>query len=206
MTKGELIVACLKLMFEVDDSKIDASIISTNEDYNSQYGSKINNMIESINRAFMEVQKNDKMPKDVIILDRLENTTNNIIEYEIPYDVYKIINIKYDSGSYVLPNVPIRRKGNKHLILNAQTEGKYIIEYYPRIELLTEDMDDNYIINMPDEILQIIPYFVKGDLYEEDEPNLAIASRNMFSSYLAEINRYEPNQTKVFSTFKLTDF
>lgn len=215
MTKGELIVACLEIMFENDGIDIDPAIVSSDEDYNNQYGSKIVNMVNSINRGLMEVQKNNKVHKSVVIINAYKDEEQvddgfpklplkeYLLEYELPNDVYKVINISYDDGTYLLNNIPIRKRGNKTLLLTLQKYGRYIIEYYPKLPLLTKDMEDTEELDIPDDILQIIPYFVKADLYEEDEPNIAIATRNIFSAYLSEIDRNEETQSKVVSNYKI---
>ena len=52
MTKGELIVACIKVMFD-DTEMLDPETISDNPEYQSRTA----NIIESINRGFDEIAK-----------------------------------------------------------------------------------------------------------------------------------------------------
>lgn len=59
----------------------------------------------------------------------------------------------------------------------------YCIEY---IVEFVADFSDEAEIDIPDELARLIPYFIKADLYEEEEPSLSLASRNIFEGYLQE--------------------
>jgi len=56
-------------------------------------------------------------------------------------------------------------------------------------------------INIPIEVQRMIPYFVKGELYEEDEPDLARAAKQEFIAFMAQRPRklFTKVQTKVKS-------
>lgn len=62
----------------------------------------------------------------------------------------------------------------------------FSIEYVPKVELITATHDIDYELNIPDALARIIPYFVKADLFEQDEPNLSATARNIFESALTE--------------------
>lgn len=65
------------------------------------------------------------------------------------------------------------------------------------INASTNDFSD-ISSDVPTEVQYMLPYFIKGELYEEDEPNLAAQARNMYTQFL--INTRKPfanNQTKV---------
>lgn len=62
----------------------------------------------------------------------------------------------------------------------------FCIEYIPVVQNITANTNNNTEINLPQQLATIIPYFVKADLYEQDEPELAATSRNIFESALTE--------------------
>lgn len=72
---------------------------------------------------------------------------------------------------------------NGYISLFVERGKSYFIKYQPKSNACFSDEDD---IDIPDELARLIPYFIKADLYEEEEPSLAIASRNMFEGYLKE--------------------
>jgi hypothetical protein len=69
---------------------------------------------------------------------------------------------------------------------NVVEEESFSIEYTPIVPLITVSSDDNLKIDIPETLARIIPYYVKADLYEQDEPELAATARNIFESALTE--------------------
>ena len=69
---------------------------------------------------------------------------------------------------------------------NVVEEETFSIEYTPIVPLITVSSDNNLKIDIPESLARIIPYFVKADLYEQDEPELAATARNIFESALTE--------------------
>ena len=253
MTKGDLIVACLKLMYENNDEQLDVEEISSQDEYKS----KTVNIIESINRALSEIAKADKLPVLIKEIDAfyygVTYTTSNTVPSEkvgdydyvrvandmykwssdessylkqsLPVyfqlsqdtDIFKILGITWEvNNEYVYKSVdaPVRYKGNSILLLR-HNEGSYIINYTPKFKRLSYDDEDTDVITLadsdetpiPDYILDIVPYFVKGDLYEEDEPQMAVLATNKFHQYLEElVNPYQrQTQTRVDSRYNVYD-
>lgn len=256
MTKGELIVACLKLMFENDDVSFyeDDNDDTTNEvnvtniSGDLDYKSKTANIIESINRALSEIAKADKFPFFVKTIDAFfigqYKTYNQVPEinandetyirvlnsiykwdsnigayvkvalplyfyYTLDSDIFKVIGVNYEiNDEYYYQNNDVSVRYNaSNLMLLRRERGNYIINYTPKFKRLSYSDDDDSDITfadtnntlIPDYILDIVPYFVKGDLYEEDEPQMAILATNKFYQLLDEIvNPYQrQTQTKV---------
>jgi hypothetical protein len=263
MTKGELIAACLKLMYENDDVSFYAPELDENEEdedsyeqtttsnisEDSDYKSKTANIIESINRALSEIAKADKFPFFVKSIDAFfigqpyttYNTVptsndndetyirvlNNIYKwdsdssayikvalplyfyYTLDNDIFKVLGVNYeinDEYYYQNNDVSVRYNGSR-LMLLRRDKGNYIINYTPKYKRLSYSDEDSANITfadsdntlIPDYILDIVPYFVKGDLYEEDEPQMALLATNKFYQLLEEIvNPYQrQTQTKV---------
>jgi hypothetical protein len=60
--------------------------------------------------------------------------------------------------------------------------------------------DVNTLEVIPEDVQRMIPYFIKGELYEEDEPNLAFQARNLYVQYLMGLRKkFNKTQTKVKS-------
>lgn len=188
MTKGELISACLKLMFE-NDEQIDTDVVSN--DLNYKY--KTNNILESINRAFIRLEQLNKLPMRSIKIDYDESnddfsqydlnflTNNELIEIE---GIYLL-----EEKSYTVKSVKkIVYMPNNVIALPSLSKGyKYII-YYKSFPIVLKYTDSDIMeLPYPEYICGIIPYFVKGDLYEETNANLALLARNMFESYASDM-------------------
>lgn len=70
-----------------------------------------------------------------------------------------------------------------YLVLYVEKGLSYFIKYQASHDACFQDGDE---LDIPDDLGRLIPYFIKADLYEEEEPSLAVASRNMFEGYLKE--------------------
>lgn len=63
------------------------------------------------------------------------------------------------------------------------------------VDQMTYDLNDIFI---PEEVQRMIPYFVKGELYEEDEPAMAQTAYAMYINFLSGLKRpFNKVQTKV---------
>lgn len=80
---------------------------------------------------------------------------------------------------------------------------KYIVYYYPStVEIPIAD--DVEITSLREDVQKIIPYFVKAEVYEEDEASLAAQARNMFESLLGAIEmNTQTVQQKVVDVWRL---
>lgn len=73
-----------------------------------------------------------------------------------------------------------------------EKEITYFAEYVPSDFQVIDEKE----IELPDELARIIPYYIKADLYEEEEPSLASLSRNLFESYLEEYRQGNDTTTR----------
>ena len=65
---------------------------------------------------------------------------------------------------------------------------------------LEYDLDDIFI---PQDVQRMIPKYIKGELYEEDEPSMATISKNEYLTFLANRQKdFSVVQNKVKSTFR----
>ncbi len=75
-------------------------------------------------------------------------------------------------------------KVNGEYYLNRTKEDSAFIVYYEDIGNPQNDYDT---VNLDERLIRIIPYYVKGELIEDEEPSLAAASKNTFETLLAEL-------------------
>lgn len=207
MTKGELIVACIKIMFDNDIEQLEPLNISDNPDY----ASRTVNIIESINRGFDEIAKAKKLDRKTFKLDK---DIGEIGDYYTRYDLNSLIpsndvlyvsNVAYEYQLIYDPNIEVRFEGENVLVLPRINQGRYIVTYHPRYinHLNYDDPDTKEIIGMPNEALRVLPYYVKAELYEDDDPEKAVLARNIFHQYLNEIPKTPiTKQTRVKSVFR----
>lgn len=188
MTIGEIKIEALKLMFVNYENDIDTDNL---ESYygEANYGSYLVNMVGAINRAFDRIKQKKVLRNKTAVL-----TGGTIGEYYTRYsiediaDFYELERIIFEGleGKYD-GNIAYRMEGTD-LLLKPLNEGEeYRIVYKPTITRVTRLTADSTEIALPDEIAGLIPYFIKAELYQEDEPALAAQARNIFEAGLDEI-------------------
>lgn len=209
MTLGELKVACIKLMFDNDSIDVDPSNISNN----AEYTMRTVNIVESINRALFRVANVGKLPKKTFTLDNtIQKDEKYIRRYNLDTikidgfdnDCLYVEGIVYQNVYKYTPNVDIIIEGNNTLVLPAIDEGKYIITYSPNHRSIPIYEDDETKLDIPDYILNIVPFYVKGDLFEDDDAEVAIMATNKFERYLSELNIGSENrQAYIQNAYKI---
>ena len=93
-------------------------------------------------------------------------------------------------------------EGNTIVLPKLKGDDKYIVMYKPKIDRIALTAASNTEINIPNEVADLIPYFIKSELYEEDEPKLAVQARNIFEAMLEDLKRDEyASQEAVINVF-----
>ena len=64
--------------------------------------------------------------------------------------------------------------------------------YRPKLERISAISNDSMVLNIPDDIACHIPYYIKADLFREDEPEEASLARTLFDMAMEELKRNEP--------------
>ena len=91
---------------------------------------------------------------------------------------------------------------------NNSVYNNYFLEfkvYYKKkkrnLPLILDEMEEDLnALDIPEEVQRNIPYFIKAELYEEDEPQLAMHARNNFITFLIGLQKpFGRVQTKVKS-------
>lgn len=60
---------------------------------------------------------------------------------------------------------------------------------------LTKDTDDETVLPIDEELSELIPYFIKGELYEEDNPQQASIAKNYFEDTVDDYLATKVNAT-----------
>ena len=204
-TKGELITACIKLMYDNTDSYIDPENVSftlqegegtptANDIESAEYAHRTVNIIEAINRAFHRIAQYGKLPKASLHIDKdtayIANTINTrTYNLRVLTDgaYRRIFKILYADKCGNISSVKSTFITNEKVILPVISSGMFEVVYDINAkEIKYDDLDtlDLTIYGYTEEMLNYVPYSVKADLYEEDNPEMAYASRNLFETYI----------------------
>lgn len=187
MLLGEIKLESLRLMFVNYDNDININDIpELIKDEN--YASYLNNMAGSINRCFSDIEEKLILPTKVITLTD-SNLNDKYFSFDlgtIP-DFFEISSIIKDGKVYE-SNCNYVLEGNILLLDKAISGNEYRLIYYPRLDRVTSSTTDTTELEIPNSIACLIPYFIKGDLYRDDEPNEASEARNWFEQQIRELH------------------
>ncbi len=138
-------------------------------------------MDESILRAIDRMKVLGKLPTMIKALDNVEENGYYSIPILDTIGLGEVVSVKKRIDCDIV-NVPFAIMDN-NIYLYIDKDGSYYIEYLISID---SPIDDNAEIPVPNELARMIPYYIKAELYEEEEPSLSAQSRNIFESYLDE--------------------
>ena len=78
-------------------------------------------------------------------------------------------------------------------------EGKYTISYNARWITFDKDMDNDFKLDIPNDILDCLPSYIAHQCYKVDDENKAAIFRNEFEMALARIDNTNFRQNKTFT-------
>lgn len=192
MTINDIEKNALALMFtnyEQDLSEQDIDLLESEE-----YRKYTVNMKACINRALMRIQRAQVLPLKSFTIDSTTSYYND--GYHARYDLVTLIpdlfdieRVIFESACGYNPSASFQTEAGT-LVLTPLREGeRHIVIYEPKVQRVALNAPSSTEINIPDDIADIIPYFIKAELYEEDEPSLAAQARNIFEATLDSLKR-----------------
>lgn len=113
-------------------------------------------------------------------------------EIMIPYYssyIYKGVSNSFPSNAkggeaYNVNGICKYRDGNKWV--QVEEDELFKIEYTPKAPYITSTTSNEEELIIPEVLARVIPYFIKADLYEMEEPQISASARNIFESALSE--------------------
>lgn len=208
MKLGEVKIEALKIMFAdyTDDIAIDnLGDLKTDENY----GRYVNSMPGAINRCFSRLEDSNAVPvKKFVLTEDLGTISNNRIRFDLSAiisDFGNVDRIIYETATEYEGNCEYIMETNSIIVLPYRG-GDYTIIYSPILARITAGTAEDTELELPDKIASIIPYFIKGDLFREDEPAEASEARNLFELSLEAANtEIKRRQTSVRAVFSQTE-
>lgn len=194
ITIGDVKISALKLMFANYNDKItaidgdDCDNIA-NLEYDAEYGKYLVNMNECINRANMRLSAVGALPiKSYSMNISKGNRAERINLKEKITDFYCLIKIIIETEDEYIPDYPFDTESDGVIRIPAPAEDcTLIVLYAPKENIITDATPNTAIFeNIPDELAILIPYFIKSELFEEEQPELATQARNIFESSVAD--------------------
>lgn len=197
MKLGEIKIEALKLMFVNNTNEMNVDSI-TNLMNDENYAGYLVNMRGAINRALDRIKNACVLPLKSAWVDMTAiEDMGNYFSYDLTKieDFFMLERVVYTDGPVYNGDFEYEMEG-KTIVLE-KLPGHYKVLYYPTVDYVSADMSDTDSLSIPEDIARLIPYFIKGDLYQEDEPNLAADARNTFEACLEDIKKQQQGRTSV---------
>lgn len=210
MKLGELKIAALKLLFidyDHDISVDDLTDLVSDENYKSY----LFNMNDSINRAFSDIEEKGVLPSKSFTINKEDGVADgNFIRFDLKsliQDYFCIDRVVYQNtnGSYN-GHYEYQLEENVLVLKDFSDNESFRVLYKPTLERINDTTSNDFELEIPNNIVDKIPLFIKGDIYQDDEPNAANEARNWFESAMRELHRNKTtNISRVKKIFSQTE-
>lgn len=186
MKLGEIKIEALKLMFASYERDFAVSDLKTDE-ASDTYRDYLINMPGAINRAFAIIENKGVLPVNRYeLMNTEEIKVGTAFDMSVVEDFFSVERVIFEGahGEYV-PQYPYLLEGTVIRFPDTLADGeKYTVLYRPRIK---RETNNDAEVDVPDYIAVYIPYFIKGELYREEEPGEASEAHNLFMKALDEL-------------------
>lgn len=103
-------------------------------------------------------------------------------------DFYKIDKLYYENYSHELINrTDYILEDGYTLVIDDKLQGNFIMKYQSYPPKIDDDTDDDEEIDLPDEVVCILPLYIASQLYKDDDIALATSYRNEFEVAIENI-------------------
>lgn len=183
MKVGEIKLQTLVIMNVATDTKLELNMFD-NYLYENKYKKYLLNMNDSIRRAVDIINKEGVLEEKIVPLNsynyekRAEYIILTLSQIEDFSKIKKIVSFNDD-----VKKLNYEQVADKLIIYTKGNYENMFIAYYPKI-VLPKELNNTDEMPMPDNLSRVIPYFIKYDLYQEDEPNLAMVAKSNFDTML----------------------
>lgn len=188
MKLGDIKVEALKLMFMGGAMEIGADQLLDFADDHT-YGYYLSRMPGAINRAFAVIERKGVLPLRAVQLTAPESGVARFHLPGVAPDLYEVARVSWHRHGVHEPNEDYMLEGGDLIVHDFDKDADYRLVYHPRIERIGAGTSDETEIDIPDEIAELIPYAIKGDLFRDDDSDEADAARARFEYALDEIRR-----------------
>lgn len=130
---------------------------------------------------YQEISQKKKIIKTKILRDIRENTEEGYEEISLPSNIYQIKRIIALDEKNVEQEADFKTIGQK-IYINKESKAKYILEYYAFPTEIKEDTDDQFYLEVDQDVQMILPYAVANDILKVDPSS-------DYTAFLAEYRR-----------------
>lgn len=134
-------------------------------------------------------------------------TIGKMYKFDLPasldfYDVYDVDRVIMQSENAYNGYYPYRMEGKTLVLLSPDEAASFSLLYHPTVTPPSVWANEDELTGVPDELARLIPYFIKGEMFREEEPGEAAEAMSWFEQRISEIsNKSTGNQSKVATVY-----
>lgn len=159
-----------------------------------RYRSYLDAMPGAVNRALGRLEQRRAIPPCRSSLSPLDGSVSgSVIRFDLSALIpgfFAVDRVISDSEFDYNASLDYRMEGDT-LVLPfdlIQNGSQVSVLYFPLLPRISSATPDSFSFPLPDRATALIPYYVKSDLFNEDEPGEAAAARNIFEAALDELS------------------
>lgn len=212
MKLGEIKLEALKLMWANYNEDIGIEQLSDLMG-SERYGDYLVAMSGSINRCFADLEARGILPvKSFALAAPLREEKGRTAAYDLKeligdYLSFERLIYETEGGSY--EDTEIGAQIEEDILYLPWFDGEkeeYRVIYRPRLPHIFPYTNDETELRIPDRIAAFIPYWIKGELYREEEPNEAGEARNWYEAQMSAVASVSSRrQGSVRSVYSMTE-
>ncbi len=178
MTLGENKKITLALIEEYSPSN---PLLTDDEDISTRL-----NFIYATN--YQELSQNKKILKTKILKEITEfNTGMGYEEYSLPSNMYQLKRVVALDENKVEVEADYKTIGKK-IYINKESNAQYVLEYYAYPFVITEETDDDFALEIDQDVQMILPYAVANDILKVDPSSDYTAFLNAYNGRLQSLD------------------
>lgn len=213
MTYGQMIAEVLRLVFASGGAIVGEGSESVARMKNDpRYADHMDKIPGAFNRALADLEAKRVIPwksKRLTLSEGEKMGGARVFDLSllIPdcYEVEKVGAWESYSGTRELLLVEDYELDGGELIIYGGTHAEaFVVKYTQSLPRMTADTDVEAEISLPEALASAIPYFIKGDLYEAEEPGEAAKARNLYEQMAA--GYHPPNRQTQTRVERVYDF
>lgn len=213
MTYGQIIAEALRLMFASAGESIgeDAASISQMRS-DPRYADYLDRIPGAFARCLGDLEAKKVIPwksKRLAFSDGMKLGGARVYELSLVIpDCYELEQVgaweAYSGTRELFVVEDYELDGDELVIYGGTYADAFVVKYTPSLPRMTADTDVSAEVEVPEALASAIPYFIKGDLYESEEPGEAAKARNLYEQMVGAY--HPPHRQRQGSVVRRYDF
>ncbi len=195
MKLGEIKLETLMMIAPADELRVD---VDNDEELtnrikqlmdDSNYNDYLASMPGAINRCFSSLEGKGVVPTksyDLDIKKAKKRGKHLVFDLSEIQDLGSIERIAFYTDYDDIDRCDYMLESDRNILLENKN-GLYVVVYSPIIPRITQITDDAKVIQLPEDILALIPYFVKSEILRAENENEAAVARNVYEQMADEL-------------------